>query len=422
MSGFRKVFTFARSGGNGGRVMSMLSRLIHPMEEEEFYSVYWEKKPFVIHRKKADFYQDLLTFNGMDELLRDRLPEEGNKFRLISGDENQEQNLEKGYSGRVNKAGTVNDKLCAYGLGASIILNSADVFSGGALGKFCRQLEEDLKCCKVFTNVYMTPANAQGLETHADFTDVFVLQLGGKKVWKIYSSIEESLNSEEHEHFISNPGEVTMEFVLEEGDVLYIPRGYVHSASTRSSSSLHATMGIIRFSWEDFLKRVKDLLSKRNSILATPVPLFPFIVDAPTDMHDSSLEETEKQYRSAVESLFDLSNLSQGLEDYLFWFKGSREPSLEGQKAVMDGLNRLSLDSDVCVRDGFQYNFSALDGEYVLWFHDKHIFLSAEEFEAFRYLVSSERCKVGEISRVLTAEKKLDLVKDLCKECILRHV
>jgi len=43
--------------------------------------------------------------------------------------------------------------------------------------------------CVVGANVYITPPNSQGFAPHYDDVDVFILQVEGRKLWKLYDSI-----------------------------------------------------------------------------------------------------------------------------------------------------------------------------------------------------------------------------------------
>ncbi|KAM0939298.1 putative [histone H3]-dimethyl-L-lysine(36) demethylase [Dioscorea sansibarensis] len=116
-------------------------------------------------------------------------------------------------------------------------------------------------------NIYLTPPNSQGLAQHYDDHCVFVCQIYGRKSWRIlprtmdlfprlYEPLQRLPNSE---------GDLSgvMQVLLEEGDILYIPRGYPHEAqtsvdqgeSTFKEFSLHLTLGIEvepPFEWEGF--------------------------------------------------------------------------------------------------------------------------------------------------------------------------
>src|SRR5207237_8705222 len=42
-------------------------------------------------------------------------------------------------------------------------------------------------------------------------------------------------------------------FTLNQGDMVYIPRGFVHAAECGSEASLHVTLGTIIYTWRDLL-------------------------------------------------------------------------------------------------------------------------------------------------------------------------
>ena len=46
----------------------------------------------------------------------------------------------------------------------------------------------------VQVNAYLSPADARGLDLHFDFHDVFVVQLGGSKRWRIWAPLERTTN------------------------------------------------------------------------------------------------------------------------------------------------------------------------------------------------------------------------------------
>jgi len=116
------------------------------------------------------------------------------------------------------------------------------------LARFMSRLEDLFGGC-VGANVYLTPANAQGLTTgvspapHYDTVDVFVCQVSGKKTWKLHAGVvkdplEDSGDLDTSEEKI---GKLIKEITLEEGDFLYLPRGTVHYATTSSEPSAHIT-------------------------------------------------------------------------------------------------------------------------------------------------------------------------------------
>lgn len=115
-------------------------------------------------------------------------------------------------------------------------------------------------------NVYLTPPISQGLTCHYDDHCVLVCQLLGSKNWKVSSEANVSLPRlyESCDGVKSSKVDDAFEFCLKEGDVLYIPRGFLHEAYTVADNkeadgtegfSLHLTLSIEvepPFEWEGF--------------------------------------------------------------------------------------------------------------------------------------------------------------------------
>ncbi|MCL7031896.1 hypothetical protein MKW94_002280 [Papaver nudicaule] len=120
-------------------------------------------------------------------------------------------------------------------------------------------------------NAYLTPPQSQGLARHYDDHCVFVCQLLGQKKW-VASPRQISLLPRLYEplrHLTGSEDGIDecKQFLLQEGDFLYIPRGCPHEAYTVTDDgkpemddvstgfSLHLTLGIEiepPFEWEGF--------------------------------------------------------------------------------------------------------------------------------------------------------------------------
>jgi len=115
----------------------------------------------------------------------------------------------------------------------------------------------------VGANVYLTPPGAsQGFAPHYDDIEAFILQLEGYKHWKVYAP----LNKEETLARTSSPDytdedlkgvEPVLDVVVGPGDLLYMPRGWIHQACTtdHKGHSLHLTVSAMQqWAWADFLE------------------------------------------------------------------------------------------------------------------------------------------------------------------------
>ena len=112
------------------------------------------------------------------------------------------------------------------------------------------------------TNIYLTPPRSRGFKPHWDTHDVFVLQVEGSKLWRIYGGGPDTpLASQKFDPDLHEPGAVEAEFTLSAGDVLYIPRGVMHAAETRDDASLHITLGLIAYSWSELIGECLGVLA-----------------------------------------------------------------------------------------------------------------------------------------------------------------
>ena len=102
----------------------------------------------------------------------------------------------------------------------------------------------------VQANAYLTPAVARGFAPHYDTHDVFVIQLAGSKHWTVHPptlEVESGLDEwTQHRDAVAAAATEPPAYdgILEPGDVLYLPRGWIHLAQAGAETSLHLTLGI----------------------------------------------------------------------------------------------------------------------------------------------------------------------------------
>jgi len=129
--------------------------------------------------------------------------------------------------------------------------------------------------CMVGSNAYLTPLHSQGFAPHYDDVDVLVLQLEGYKRWRVYAPFRkgetlprESSRDYSEKEVEENGDGPLMDVVLGPGDVLYLPRGWIHQAETvgrpshvpkvagiKDDHSLHLTVSAMQnWCWADFLE------------------------------------------------------------------------------------------------------------------------------------------------------------------------
>jgi len=141
------------------------------------------------------------------------------------------------------------DKLLSLFAGGATIVLQGLHRTWGPLIDFTQQLAQELGH-PVQANAYVTPSQHAGFSDHYDVHDVFVLQVAGEKRWQVRSPVHDSPLRDEpwtdHRPEVEEAGRraADHEFTLRPGDVLYLPRGWIHSATALGGVSTHVTLGV----------------------------------------------------------------------------------------------------------------------------------------------------------------------------------
>ncbi|XP_060990266.1 ribosomal oxygenase 2 isoform X1 [Dama dama] len=216
----------------------LFESFIAPIKTETFFKEFWEQKPLLIQRDDpafATYYQSLFRLSDLKSLCSRGMyyGRDVNVCRCVHG---KKKVLNK--DGRVHFLQLRKDFDQKR---ATIQFHQPQRFKDELW-----RIQEKLECffgSLVGSNVYITPAGAQGLPPHYDDVEVFILQLEGEKRWRLYQPTvplarEYSLEAEDR---IGRP---THAFTLKPGDLLYFPRGTIHQAATPDglAHSTHVTV------------------------------------------------------------------------------------------------------------------------------------------------------------------------------------
>jgi hypothetical protein len=154
--------------------------------------------------------------------------------------------------------------------------------------EFADQLAADLGH-PTQVNAYITPPSSRGFSPHYDVHDVFVLQVAGEKHWRIHEPVlrdplrTQPWSDRPAEVAAAAQGEPVIDAVLRPGDVLYLPRGYLHAATALGDISAHLTIGVHPVTRWAAAETVLDLvrtLAPQDPELRRPLPLGVDLTDA----------------------------------------------------------------------------------------------------------------------------------------------
>ncbi|HSL12524.1 MAG TPA: cupin domain-containing protein [Actinomycetota bacterium] len=207
-----------------------------------FLATSWGRSASLVENADRAGFADLLTLDDVDRFITTqalRVP----YVRLVRADTKipEPAYTRSGRTGSRDVGGIVDPAkvAAAFADGATLVLQGLHRWHE-PVTRFCRDLEFELgHPCQV--NAYVTPPGAQGLATHADAHDVFVLQAFGSKRWHVGAA---------------PAGGQPIEAELAVGDALYMPRGTPHSASAQRAVSGHLTVGIHVTPWREVIRDV----------------------------------------------------------------------------------------------------------------------------------------------------------------------
>ncbi len=283
--------------------------------------------------------------------------------------------------------------------GATIVLQGLHL-SRPELGAFCRALERALGH-PAQVNAYYTPRSAQGLPVHHDTHDVFVLQVSGEKRWLVYEPrLELPLRNQKYSPDLGEPGPTVHDLVLRPGDMLYLPRGWLHEALTSDSDSLHLTVGVNVVTWLDAFKAALeecgDEVGFRRSIETGDA-------DGLVEQLRSRLGRADVERRAAEK------------------LARTRRPIRDGQLSQLRALDELETDTELERRATALVRTVDRNGSVVLAFEGKELVFPAHAAQEIRgALELDEPFAASELPGTLDEDGRLVLVRRLVREGLLR--
>lgn len=155
--------------------------------------------------------------------------------------------------------------------GATLVLDSVDELSD-PVGDLARRLEHDLRE-RVQVNLYAGCGVTHGFDVHWDDHDAFIIQLAGRKRWRVHGPTRPVPLRRDVEPPPTPPAEPIDEFMLEDGDVLYVPRGHWHDVAAVGELSLHLTIGFNPATGVDLVAWLADQL-RTDELFRRDLPRF----------------------------------------------------------------------------------------------------------------------------------------------------
>lgn len=361
--------------------MRALERLVG--DPEAFLGEVWEQRHAFYPAREA--FADLVSLSEVDSLLALA----GTDVRVFGGD--PQDAPPKRYLD-----------------GATLNLMSVHLHHSGT-ARFCAELTDRLHH-PVGANVYLTPPRSQAFPPHYDDRDVFIVQLQGRKRWRVFDSRVAVLPLAEPHPGVPEEqrGAVLEDRFLEAGEVLYLPRGVVHEAGTADTLSLHVTLGVHVFRAMDLFAGALRHVARRDERFRRALP--PGFLDG-RDLQPL-LEELVAALPGALRAAEGTPFLaSRLLSESASW--------PDGRFQQLADLEAVEVDTPLERRPGALCRVLVEGGRAVLDFPGGRVSGPPHLLEAFRFVAGSHELTPRDLPGLSDASRVV-LARRLVREGLLR--
>jgi hypothetical protein len=245
--------------------------VIQPCSRKEFLDAIWDRG-FHWQPGSRGRYEELMSWQGLNELIellessprhllmyQDGLPAPVEKYVAFDAARRQ----------RLKTAGMV--RLLSEG--ASLVINHVEQLSA-SLRALAESFEDSLGA-RTWVNLYAGFRSQGAFALHWDPQDTVILQVSGRKQWKVYNPTRtHPLGGPNRDVAPAPPPKDQPVWAgeVESGDYLYIPRGWWHVAQPLNEPSLHLTVTVLPPTGVDFLQWCIERLKNDPAVRSNLAP------------------------------------------------------------------------------------------------------------------------------------------------------
>jgi len=390
--------------------LDYLPFLLSPLDASSFYEDFYEKTHLHLKGRIEHYFDSILTLDEIDGFLQ-----QGHiSPRDILMTKNHSSDISDWTDVQANGTLVVNKEKIFKCLskGYSLVLNSLNNYIP-RLNKVVSKLSAEMNC-GVRVNVYITPPSSQAFESHIDKHDVLVIQLSGYKKWRAYDNPLQLPDG----NFELNDGKrdessASEEIHMNQGDLLYLPRGLRHDANTTEQYSIHASIGLYPVRWLDIvintLRKSEDLGEVRRS--------FPFW-KGPSEIQ-LEIEEVKTLLQNSI------ANISNEMINsrYNKLSVNKTNQSYEGRLQDFLRLSAITENYKICRRYNRQLSVTQ-EGGFIIVEQSSGERLSYPVFlkDTLDHILSGQIIRIKDLGGPMDMSNKVKFVKKMIADGLVRLI
>lgn len=364
------------------------------MRPEVFLDEWYEKRPLHLPRNRPTWYEAWLTLRSFAEVLT-RADAEFLQLKAVRNGASQLVPLQKA--------------LEAFAGGQTVEANRLHLLHP-PMAALCRELE------KFFYHpfesaVHLTPPRNRGRQPRFHVHDVFILQAHGARRWKVYDPPIELPLAEQWAPVQLDPSSApVLDAVMQAGDMLYLPRGYVHEEVTAPGhTSLHLSLTLLGLTWRDALIMTVQAAARDEAKLRRTVPFGQhpgLVAQVPTALNET-MEIMAARFHEAP-------------------LAAAEEAFVRGRPAVLADFEipglfaPIELESTVRAHPMVIFSVKSVDDHFIVAFHGKQLKLTVQARPMLDRLLAGEPVQVRDLPGA--DGDKLALARFLHAEGLLQRV
>ncbi|GAA1894162.1 hypothetical protein GCM10009687_74640 [Asanoa iriomotensis] len=404
----------------GGTHRPALTRCVS-VDPGQFAGAYWGKAPLLSRAAELagpEGFMDLLSPADADELLSRR----GLRTPFLRIAKDGALVPTSRYTGGGGAGAEIDDQvldekiLGLYADGATLVLQALHRTWPPLIdfaGELSAALGQPLQI-----NAYLTPPGNQGFSTHYDTHDVFVLQVDGRKRWRIHPPVLEAplerqaWGGRAEEVSATAAGEPAMDVVLAPGDALYLPRGWLHSATAQDDSSLHLTVGVRALTRYALVEALLSEAAEAPRLRAS----LPYALDvSDPDQLEPELTETVAALRSWLETASPVA-VAERLRRRTW---PATRPAPLRPMAQAAAATALTAADRIVPRPGLRWRLEPLDTDKIrLRLFDRSVTFPTGCAQALRAFLDGTVTLVADLPGLDDDESRLVLARRLLREAV----
>ncbi|MFJ2821521.1 JmjC domain-containing protein [Streptomyces toxytricini] len=215
----------------------------------DFVERHWEREPLLVRGADAEGFRAVFTREDCEDLLHHGALRSGFVTVVAGGNPVPHELLhrvEQEVGGLVHDDLVDPEAVVAYReRGATVILAGLQLLNR-TIAALAAGLTADTGR-RTEAHAFHTPPGTSGLARHFDGEDNFLFQIEGTKHWDLAPPLSDLLPVAGGRPPADHPVDESRarRLVLRPGDLLYIPRGWLHASSTGDEDSLHVTVQVL---------------------------------------------------------------------------------------------------------------------------------------------------------------------------------